>query len=160
MLSILEKIEAIGKRAPIVSIETITDAKIAKCDRPKGWEDFTIFKHQQKIVRLNFFKCPIVKRRLEEAGLPLPAERFKVPAWGARVPSHPMIKHKKTGELYLWCLGEGVEPARYFSGPEDITDDPRLVAILAERSSNSVPNGMMTYVLRLDSIISLTELSK
>lgn len=148
---------SIGRRAPILRLKTKTAIKMGKKGRPAEWTDVEMCKHQTILVRVNFFRCPIVGKRLQEAGLPAPAERFQVPAWGERIPGSPLIRHKENGELYLWCLGEGVEDSSVFAGEKDITNDGRLPLLLGRPTTSSVPSGMMTFVLRLDSIQEMEE---
>jgi hypothetical protein len=130
---------------------------MGKKGRPPEWVDVEMVKKQTIRVRVNFFRCPVVGKRLEQAGLPIPSERFQVPAWGERIPGSPLIRHKENGELYLWCLGEGVEESRIYAGTKDITDDGRLPLLMGRPPALSVPSGMMTFVLRLDSIEEMEE---
>jgi hypothetical protein len=148
---------AIGRRAPILRLRTKTVLKLGKKGRPVEWADVEMVKKQTIKVRVNFFRCPIVAKRLQEAGLPVPAERFQIPKWGERIPGSPLIRHKETGDLYLWCLGEGLEDSSIFAGDKDITNDGRLPLLLGRPATSSVPSGMMTFVLRLDSIEEMEE---
>lgn len=145
----------IGRKAPVIRLRTKTPLKLGKAGRPPEWRDADMTKKQVISVRLNFFKCPIVKRRLEEAGLPAPQERFKVPVWGERVSGTPLIRHKETGELYLWCLGEGIESCEIFAGDKDITSDPRLPILMGRNPADGAPTGLMSFCLRLDSILEI-----
>jgi len=148
---------SIGRRGPILRLRTKTALKMGKKGRPPEWVDVEMVKKQTIRVRVNFFRCPIVGKRLEQAGLPVPSERFQVPAWGERIPGSPLIRHKQSGDLYLWCLGEGVEKSGVFAGEKDITNDGRLPLLLGRPATSSVPSGMMTFVLRLDSIEEMEE---
>lgn len=149
--------ESIGKRAPILRLKTRTPLKLGKAGRPAEWKDSTMEKEQVIRVRVNFFRCPIVGRRLEEQNLGPAAERFLVPAWGERIPGMPLIRHTKTGELYLWCLGEGVESVVIQADGQDITSDSRLHGLMGRDPSKEVTAGMVSFVLRLDSIEEMEE---
>ncbi len=152
--------ESIGKRAPILRLRTRTPLKLGKAGRPSEWKDAVMEKEQVIKVRVNFFRCPIVGKRLEEQNLGPASERFLVPAWGERVAGLPLIRHTKTGELYLWCLGEGVESCQIQANGQDITNDLRLHSLMGRDPSKEVTNGMVSFVLRLDSIEEMEEVAK
>ncbi len=156
-MSLRERVEEIGRRAPIVRVTYTTKFKLGKAGRPEAWKDLDMTKRQVVLLRLNFFKCPIVAKRLAAAGLPEPKERFKVPAWGERVKDLPMVRHKETGEEYLWVLGEGVESSRIFAGDTEITGDPRLERLMGRPANKEFPEGTMTYQLKISNILEIEE---
>lgn len=158
-----EFFEAIGNRAPVLRLVTRTPmGKVGKAGLPPEWKD-GIFSVRTVIVRVNFYRCPIVKKRLADNNLPL--DRFKIPEWGFKVTGTPMVGHpgnpskKIPPRTYLWVLGEGLENTRYETADgQDITDDPRLKKLLP--ATEAVPNGLMSYVVALDNILSAEELKR
>jgi len=146
----------IGRRAPVLRLKTRTKQKVGKAGLPAEWQD-GIFTEKTILVRVNFLRCPTMEKRLSDAGLPAPSERFLVPNGYERVKDTPLLFHPKTGKRYLWCVGEGVEHKAFqTAGGEDITDDPRLKSLLP--SYNEVPNGMMSFVIGTDSILEMEEI--
>lgn len=157
-----EFFEAIGNRAPVLRLVTRTPmSKIGKAGLPAEWQG-GIFSVRTVLVRVNFYRCPIVKKRLADNNLPL--DRFKVPEWGMKIKGTPLIEHpgdgkKKPRKIYLWVLGEGLENTQYETAEGvNITDDPRLNKLLPQ--TESVPNGLMSYVVALDNILSAEELKR
>lgn len=149
---IREQIASIGTEPTVIHLTYVTPLKLGKAGRPEGWKELEMTKHQTIRARVNFLDCSEVADRLEKLGLPTPEERFLVPAWGEQVGELPIVKHSKTGEEYLWVVGEGVVESHIMAGDEEITGDPRLLRLMGRPSNKEFPEGTMSFCLKLSNI--------
>lgn len=133
----------------MIKIITETPLKLGKAGRPTEWIGLDLTKEQIKTVLVdNWIDDPEVHQKWEELGLT--RDRFRLPDWAEM--ENGRVVHKKTREVYLWCLGIEANQPVVKAGNKDITDVSRLEKLLGRPLHTEVTPYSMSFLIRRDSI--------